>query len=242
MITFVKGGEDAGNNRLRASVHADLYRGVGGAFAVGDSLEGLQAARPGGNDTLIGRVIAVWTGGTPTGDADVNERRIERAKRGGIAAEGSGAILLLCRDEDVRASRQRCEFRTGSRRCEVERHAALAAQPHGRIGQRAERIAARGFDLDDLGAEIAEHHSRDATHRANAQVEDTDAVEGSLGHEGCLRVARQCDMREACLPGASGVERGVPRVSGDGPVCGRPLAYARGTDLRRWVCFSVCRP
>ena len=64
--------------------------------------------------------------------------------------------------------------------CQVEDHAALAAEPQRARGQLAEAITARRLDLDDVCAEVGESHRGESARWAGRGVDDTNAVEGAI--------------------------------------------------------------
>jgi hypothetical protein len=82
-------------------------------------------------------------------------------------------------------------------------------------------VAARAFDLDDVGAEVGEEHRRVRARKDPGEVRDEEPVEGSgcgLRHgRGSLRLSRYADSRpfwsSAWQAEPDSVKRGLDTVS-----------------------------
>ena len=160
--------------------------GVGGAVARGHAAEGEHATHAGGDDRLVAGVGGVGALRAKAGDGAVDERGIACGELLVAGAERFGLARTRARDDHISAFGEAGEgvaVRFGG---EVEHGAALAPQPHGRVGQAAPRIAAGTLDLDDLSAEVGEGHRGHAADRPFAEVEDEDVVE-KCGHGRRLR-------------------------------------------------------
>ena len=166
----------------------------------GDRLHDRVVRRP-------GRVRA----GLPEGrGARVNDLRIDGTH--GLVADAqaihrAGAKVLddhvgrLCHAQKHRLASRRLQIEPQAALVPVLRHELHAFAVHELVAQVAGEVAARRlFDLNDVGAQIAEQHGADRTGRHDAQVEDGVAAQrhwfGLFAH-GCLLACR-------AVSGASG--------------------------------------
>ena len=176
-----EGGEDAVEGGLGGGVGAGLDGGVGGALAVGEAAEGEHASEAGGDDGLVAGVAGVGTLAPEAGDGAVDERGVAGPERLVVRAQRLRLAGAAARHDDVGAPGEAGEGLAALVGLEVEDGAALPPQPHGRVRDGAPGVAAGAFDLDDIGAEIGEHHGGNATDGAFAQVENAEIVE-QFGH------------------------------------------------------------
>jgi hypothetical protein len=108
--------------------------------------------------------IAVWT-------AENIEGLVARI------AETGGLLAAQRRNHDVGGCRKPLRLTTVPGLPQIDLQRALAAQPERRVRKAAERVSARGLDLDDVGPEVAEDHRCHPSHGPQAEVEDAEALE-----------------------------------------------------------------
>jgi hypothetical protein len=98
---------------------------------------------------------------------------------------------------------------------QVEHDAPPAAQPHGRRCERAERVTAGWFDLDDVGAMVGEQHAGEGPGHALSEVEDAQSGEHGIRHGGRVRGVVACAPGSRCQSGAGAGILGGSRL----PTC-----------------------
>ena len=171
--------EDARQRGLRRRMRPRLDCGEGRPLARGYAAEVLHPTGLRGDDALVAGVAGVGTARPEAGDRAVDEAGVALTQRRVVGAERLGAAGPERGDHHVRARRQLVQAFARPLVAGVEGDRPLAAQPHGRGGQPAERVAARPFDLDHVGAVVGEHHRRDAADRAAAEIDHADVVAGA---------------------------------------------------------------
>ena len=141
----------------------------------------LHAAGLRGDEDRVGRVLGVRAARAPRGDPAVDQRRVDRVQRRVVDPQPGNLGSAVRYDDGVGPTDERDEALTVPGVLEVQRHAALAAQPHRGGGVGAARVAAGGLDLDDIGAVVGEHHGGDAAGGSGRKVEDSQVV-ARAGH------------------------------------------------------------
>ena len=158
-------------------MRADLHGRVRRTLPAGLPGEGGHPPRLRGDDALVGRVPGIGTASTPTAHRAVDEAGIVERQRRVVRTEIRRLPGAERGDDDVGAGREPVEALAAPGGPEVEFDAALAAQPHRRGGESAERIAARPLDLDHLRAKVGEHHRREAARRPVAEIDHSEIGE-----------------------------------------------------------------
>ena len=134
---------------------------------------------------VVGGDVALRTRLAETGDRAVDDPGIDLPHRLRIQPEARHHARAELLDEDVGAFEERSEPRLVGLLLEVEHERLLAPVEHREVDAlpapsrhvAAHFLAARPFDLDDLGARLREHQGRHRTRQQGGKVEDQDAVE-----------------------------------------------------------------
>ena len=156
---------------------AGLNGGVGGAFAVGEAAEGEHASEARGDDGLVAGVVRIRPLRAEAGDGAVDEGGIDGAEAFVAGAQRLRLARAAARDHDIGNFGEAGEGLAVLVGLQVEDGAALPPQPHGSVRDGAPGVAAGAFDLDDVGAEVRQHHGGHATDGAFAEVENAEIVE-----------------------------------------------------------------
>src|SRR5690348_2260547 len=84
-------------------------------------------------------------------------------------------------DDDVGSAEQRVEDLLAPLRFQIDGERSTTAVPHASAVVRAERVAVRRFDLDDVGALLGEEQHAERAGDTPRKIEDAYTVESS-GH------------------------------------------------------------
>ncbi len=203
-------GRDAREPRQRAAGHAPALPLVTGARRH----QGLVAGTVG-----VAAVVAVGR------DRAVDEPRVARVQRVEVDAEARRRAGRVALDEHVGAGRERDEPGAVGVVVEVELGAALAPVPDLRSREPARRVAARRFDLGDVGAVVAEEHPGHGPGDPRRQVEHDHTIEHT-GHAVPLS-----SLRTGAL-GSHSVARRDTRLDTTPLMCSPPFGRRRDSRIR----------
>jgi hypothetical protein len=142
------------------------------------------------HEVVIDGLSGIWPALAVADGGAIDDAGIAAAHGLVVEAEALQALRPHVRDQNIGA-RGECERRLPALgRFQIERDAALVAvglqeqRAHPFVPPRANPphgVAARRFDFDDVGAEIAEDLGRERTHHDGRQVEHADSTQGPGG-------------------------------------------------------------
>ena len=138
---------------------------------------------------VVRGLVSVGPGAAEPPGPAVDDRRVARAHRGVVEPELVDCLRAHVVHERVRALEEAHHRLQAAGVLEIEHDAALVAvvgeedRAHPVVDRRrpgaAHRVAAGGFDLDDVGAQIAEHLGRDGAEQDGGEVDDPNSGEGT---------------------------------------------------------------
>ena len=172
--------------------HADLVR-----FAVGIAGDRHQS-RLRLHDVVVARPHRARSVAAVAGDRAIHQARIDRRQFGETDAEGLGRARAVVLDQHVGLAHHGFQQRPRRQRTQVDGDRALVAVAAGEIrrqpvlerrAEAARIVAVERFELDDVGAEIGQHHSAPWARQYAGQFQDDDAGEG--GHGGIVACANR---------------------------------------------------
>ncbi len=132
---------------------------------------------------VVTRTIHIWAIGTETADRAIHELRVQLLQALRAGAEPIRRARPEILDEHIGFADQRVEQRAIAGLLHVQREAALVAVVGLEVRRvvaalvGAVRIAIRAFHLDDVGAEIREHHAGAGTGDERALLHDAHALQ-----------------------------------------------------------------
>ena len=126
---------------------------------------------------LVRRVFRVRAAGPEAGDRAVDQARIRRRQRAVAGAQPLDRGGPERRHQHIRLGAELEQARPTIRGRQVRLDAALAAQPHRRRRQRAQRVAPGPLQLQYLSAKVAQDHRRDAADRPARKVQHPNPVQ-----------------------------------------------------------------
>ena len=240
--------DDSVHRALRRRMPAHRDRGESRPLAHPLPREALHPPRLRRDQPLIRRVFRVRPARPEAGDRTVDQPRIGRRQRAIVGPQALDRGGSERRHDHIRRGAELDQPRPTIRGREVRLDAALAAQPHRRRRQRAQRIAPGPLQLQHLSAKVAQDHRRDAADRPARKVQYPNPVQHRshrhppmpklpseyMGRPRRLRVAARVRSREGSQRLAAGrtirggelVSGGELPLSGEGAPGGPPLPAA----------------
>jgi len=116
-------------------------------------------ARACGDERVVGGTMRVFAGLAVSSNRAMDQTGVRLEQRWVVDPEFLGYAWSEAVDHDVGAACDREEGVAIARLAQVQRGAPLAARPHTRAGERAERIALGRFDPGDAGTVAGEEHA-----------------------------------------------------------------------------------
>ncbi len=157
--------------------------------------------RTGLHEGVPSRAIRRAAGAAVPGDGAVDEARVAGEQRVAPDAEALRHAGREALEHHVGAVGELEEAFVVAGVLQVEHDAAPAAQPHRRRRERAERVTAGRFDLDDVGAVVGEQHAGEGPGHALSEVEDPQSGEHGIRHGGRVRAPVTCAPGSRCQSG-----------------------------------------
>ena len=172
---------------------------------------------------VVRGLVSVGPGAAEPPGPTVDDRRVARAHRRVVEPEPVDRPRTHVVHERIRALEQAHHRFQAAGVLEIEHDAALVAVvgeedcPHSILDRRragaAHRVAAGGFDLDDVGAQIAEHLGRDGTEQDGGEVDDPHPREGAGAGRFVVRVRHRsnpgrphpCSVKASWIPACAEV-------------------------------------
>ena len=161
--------------------------GGGVADALGDDVVG---ARPGvlvgehhhppalgGHHGVVSLVVGVGAAGAEAGQRGVDQAGMAGAQGVVVDAQPPGDAGTVVFDDHIGVLCQGTGLVLAVLSLQVEDDAPLAAVPLNGTGRVPELLTVGRLDLDDLGAEVGQHHGGDSAGTAAGEIEDGDFIE-----------------------------------------------------------------
>src|SRR5215475_12340083 len=189
MLAFVEGhrnrASDDAADGLVGEYGVDVLRTVRIVLSLPLSLEGSNSAHR-LNDVVKGRPSGVWARFRKSIRAAIDQSRIAFAQTLVIEAEFTHRLRPHGCYEDIRAVDQVEQYISLVFALQIERDAAFVAvqvekrSAHSAVAERREvarNIAFRRFDLDYIGAHVAQNLGRIRPHHNRGQIDDANACQ-----------------------------------------------------------------